>query len=40
MLAFVGVLILTPDSLLIRLIDADPSAFMFWRGVFTAPGWH
>ena len=38
MLAFVGVLILTPDSLLIRLIDADPWAFMFWRGVFNALG--
>lgn len=38
MLAFFGVLILTPDALLIRLIGADPWTFLFWRGVLTTVG--
>jgi drug/metabolite transporter (DMT)-like permease len=38
MLAFFGVLILTPDALLIRLIDSDPWTFLFWRGSLTTIG--
>lgn len=38
LLAFVGVMILTPDSLLIRLIDGDAWAVMFWRGVLMMVG--
>ena len=28
-----GVLILTPDALLLRLIEADPWTLLFWRGI-------
>ena len=38
MLAFFGVLILTPDALLIRLIGSDPWTFLFWRGTLTMIG--
>ena len=31
-LAIAGVLVLTPDSLLVRLIAADPWTLLFWRG--------
>ena len=31
-----GVLIITPDSLLVRLIDADAWTILFYRGVFVA----
>lgn len=34
-LAVTGILILTPDSLLIRLITADPWSLLFWRGLMT-----
>jgi len=34
-LAVVGILILSPDSLLIRLIEADQWALLFWRGLMT-----
>ncbi len=30
-----GVLAITPDSLLVRLIDADEWTLLFWRGVLT-----
>lgn len=33
-----GVLILTPDSLLVRLIGGDPWALIFWRGLLMAAG--
>lgn len=33
-----GVLVLTPDSLLVRLIEADPWTMMFWRGALMALG--
>ena len=33
-----GVLILTPDSLLIRLIGADPWSMIFWRSTLMALG--
>ena len=38
MLAFFGVLILTPDALLVRLIGSDPWTFLFWRGTLTTVG--
>ena len=34
-LAVVGILILSPDSLLIRLIAADQWTLLFWRGLMT-----
>lgn len=33
-----GVLVITPDSLLIRLVSADPWTLLFWRGLFSAIG--
>ena len=33
-----GVLIITPDSLLIRLISVDPWTLLFWRGLLSAIG--
>ena len=33
-----GVLVLTPDSLLIRLVSADPWTLTFWRGVLYGIG--
>lgn len=33
-----GVLAITPDSLLIRLIEADSWTILFWRGLLTAAG--
>jgi drug/metabolite transporter (DMT)-like permease len=33
LLAGLGVLLLTPDSLLIRLIQADTATLLFWRGL-------
>lgn len=32
----IGVVAISPDTLLIRLIDADPWTQLFWRGVFSA----
>jgi len=37
-LTFGGVLVLTPDSLLVRLIEADPWTMVFWRGALMALG--
>lgn len=34
LLAFVGIIILSPDSLLVRLIDVSFFTLMFWRGLF------
>jgi len=34
-LAITGILILTPDALLIRLIETDQWSLLFWRGMFT-----
>lgn len=31
-----GVLVLSPDSLLVRLIETDPWTLLFWRGVLMA----
>ncbi|GLQ06051.1 DMT family transporter [Sneathiella chinensis] len=33
-----GVLVLTPDALLVRLIDADTWTLLFWRGLLFATG--
>ena len=32
LLAILGVLILSPDTLLIRLVDTNPWTFLAWRG--------
>lgn len=37
-LTALGVLVLTPDGLLIRLIEADTWTILFWRGLFFAVG--
>ena len=37
-MAFLGVFILTPDGVLIRLADADSWSIIFWRGFFFAIG--
>ena len=34
-LAVIGILVLTPDALLIRLISVDEWTLLFWRGLFT-----
>ncbi len=34
----VGVLVLTPDTLLVRLISSDPWTIVFWRGALLALG--
>ena len=33
-----GVLIMTPDGLLVRLVSADPWTLLFWRGLLSAIG--
>jgi drug/metabolite transporter (DMT)-like permease len=38
LLTTLGVLALTPDSLLVRLIDAEPFGLLAWRGVLQAVG--
>jgi len=38
LLTTLGVLVLTPDSLLVRLMDAPPFAVLVWRGVLQAIG--
>ncbi|MEQ9608756.1 MAG: DMT family transporter [Kiloniellaceae bacterium] len=38
LLTALGVLILTPDTLLVRLIDAEPFTLLVWRGVLQALG--
>ena len=35
LLTLAGVLVLTPDTLLVRLVDAGPLTQMFWRGVLS-----
>ncbi|MBL4613346.1 MAG: DMT family transporter [Magnetovibrio sp.] len=34
-LAIVGVLVITPDALLVRLVSVDEWSLLFWRGLFT-----
>jgi drug/metabolite transporter (DMT)-like permease len=38
LIAFLGVLMLTPDPVLVRLADADTFTILFWRGIFFALG--
>lgn len=38
LLTALGVLVLTPDGLLVRLITADTWTVLFWRGMFLAIG--
>ena len=38
LLTILGVLALTPDSLLVRLIDAEPYGLLVWRGLLQATG--
>lgn len=38
LLTSLGVLVLTPDSLLIRLIDAEPFTLLVWRGALQTLG--
>ncbi len=38
LLTALGVLVLTPDGLLVRLIEADTWTLLFWRGLFFATG--
>ncbi|MEM7206895.1 MAG: DMT family transporter [Pseudomonadota bacterium] len=33
-----GIILLSPDSLIIRLVDADKLTILFWRGLFTFEG--
>ena len=37
-LAFAGILFLSPESLLIRLVETDRWTLLFWRGVLTSVG--
>ena len=38
LIAFFGVVMLTPDPVLVRLADADTFTILFWRGIFYALG--
>ncbi|MDC3391869.1 DMT family transporter [Candidatus Thioglobus sp.] len=38
LIAFFGVLMLTPDPVLVRLADAETFTILFWRGIFYALG--
>ncbi|HIF36260.1 MAG TPA: DMT family transporter [Candidatus Thioglobus sp.] len=38
LMSFIGVVILSPDSLLIRLTDADSWTVLFWRGLLMSIG--
>ncbi|WP_169568495.1 DMT family transporter [Sneathiella limimaris] len=38
LLTALGVLVLTPDGLLVRLINADTWTLLFWRGIFFSIG--
>lgn len=35
LLTLAGVLVLTPDTLLVRLVEAGPLTQMFWRGTLS-----
>jgi drug/metabolite transporter (DMT)-like permease len=37
-IAFAGILFLSPESLLIRLVEVDRWTLLFWRGVLTSVG--
>jgi len=38
LMSFIGVIILSPDSVLIRLVDADSWTVLFWRGLLMSIG--
>ena len=38
LIAFFGIVILTPDAVLVRLADSDSWTVLFWRGIFFAAG--
>ena len=38
LIAFFGILILTPDAVLVKLANADSWTVLFWRGIFFASG--
>jgi len=38
LLTVLGVLVLTPDGLLVRLLDTDAWTILFWRGIFFSIG--
>ncbi len=38
LIAFFGILILTPDAVLVRLADSNSWTVLFWRGIFFATG--
>jgi len=38
LISFFGILILTPDAVLVKLADADSWTVLFWRGIFFASG--
>ena len=38
LIAFFGILILTPDAVLVRLADSNSWTVLFWRGIFFAAG--
>jgi len=38
LIAFFGIVILTPDTVLVRLADSNSWTVLFWRGIFFAAG--
>ena len=38
LIAFFGIVILTPDAVLVRLADSNSWTVLFWRGIFFAIG--
>ena len=36
LIAFFGVLVLTPEGILVKLADSDSFTILFWRGIFFA----
>ena len=38
LIAFFGILILTPDAILVRLADSNSWTVLFWRGIVFAAG--
>jgi len=38
LITITGILALCPDSLIVRLIEADQWTLLFWRGIFTGTG--
>ena len=36
LIAFFGVLVLTPEGILVKLANSDSFTILFWRGIFFA----